>query len=70
MELKEAFSKAPDSVLGRYLNAYAGVLWLSGRGDAHHRWAERRRGILRLRVANENREARFFGGSVAALRSK
>jgi len=31
MELKEAFSKAPDSAnLGRYLNAHAGVLWLRG----------------------------------------
>jgi len=59
MEPKEAFSKPPDSVLGRYLNAYAGVLWLRRRGDTHHKWAERRREILRLRVANENREARF-----------
>jgi hypothetical protein len=57
---KEAFSEAPDSAnLGRYLNAHAGVLWLRRRGDAHHRWAERRREILRLRVPTGNPKARF-----------
>jgi hypothetical protein len=75
MEPKEAFSKAPDSAyLGRYLNAYAGVLWL--RATAYQK-AQRDSpqgigGKVRASTSRRERKSRsaIFGGSVATLRSE
>jgi hypothetical protein len=65
MELKEAFSKAPDSAnLGRYLNAHAGVLLLRATAGQ-----KAQRDSSASRRERKSRSA-IFGGSVATLRSE